>query len=100
MGVVSDDECGNPHRPPRPVAPPIVQDCLARLTRRCLESLGSEKFQAAKFLQMALEDDLNPAETARRRMIELLGVDDIGFYSLIHQIVYMERKWGPQQEVT
>jgi serine/threonine protein kinase len=95
IGVVSDEEpvhC----RDGRPVAPPIVQDCVARLTRRCLESLGSEKFQAAKMLLQALVDD-NPAEVARRRMLELLGLENIGFYSLIDQIVYMERKWGTQE---
>jgi hypothetical protein len=61
-----------------------------------LESLGSEKFQAAKMLLQALVDD-NPAEVARRRMLELLGLENIGFYSLIDQIVYMERKWGTQE---
>merc|ERR1719183_2163603 len=77
IGVVSDDDRevhGHPHHANRPAAPPIVQDCVARLTRRCLESLGSDKFQAAKLLQQALDDDLNPGEAARRRMLELLGL--------------------------
>merc|ERR1719174_2442285 len=98
IGVVSEEEpvhC----RDGRPVAPPVVQDCVARLTRRCLESLGSDKFLAAKMLLQALIDDnlLDGAEVARRRMLELLGLENIGFYSLIDQIVHMERKWGAQE---
>lgn len=86
-------------RESRPAAPPVVQDCVARLTRRCLESLGSDKFVAAKMLLQALIDDnlLDGAEVARRRMLELLGLENIGFYSLIDQIVHMERKWGAQE---
>lgn len=76
----------------RGMAPAIVQDCVARLTRRCLESLGSDKFQSAK---MTLQTD-SPAEVARGKMLEVLGFDHIGFYSLIDQIVHMERKWGFQ----
>jgi len=90
---VRDASCSVEARPP---APPIVQDCLARLTRRCLESLGSEKFQAAKMLLQALVDD-SPAEMVRQRMLEMLGLENIGFYSLIDQVVYMERKWGTQE---
>merc|ERR1712010_198424 len=99
MGGGGSDDDSVQCREARPVAPPIVQDCVARLTRRCLESLGSDKFQAAKMLLQALVDN-NPAEV-RRRMLELLGMENIGFYSLIDQIVYMERKWGTQvSEVT
>lgn len=98
IGVVSDDDAVHGRRAggaARPAAPPIVQDCIARLTRRCLEALGSDKLQAAKMLLQALDD--NPAEVARRRMMELLGLENIGFYSMIDQIVYMERKWGTQE---
>lgn len=98
IGVVNDGESvhGTMHQGVRPMAPPIVQDCIARLTRRCLESLGSDKFHSAKMLLQALVDE-NPVEVLRRRMLELLGMENIGFYSLIDQIVYMERKWGTQE---
>jgi hypothetical protein len=107
IGVVSDDD-GLPSqstvvgrrsasRIRGTVAPAIVQDSVARLTRRCLETLGSDRFQAAKMhLQALLDDSLSPAEMARNQMLELLGFEFIGFYSLIDQIVYMERKWGTQ----
>merc|ERR1711904_599052 len=74
IGVVGEDSVQSA----RPAAPPIVQDCVARLTRRCLESLGSDKFQAAKMLLQALVDD---HEVVRRRMQELLGLENIGFWS-------------------
>jgi len=98
IGAVNDGDSmhGTAHRGVRPMAPPIVQDCIARLTRRCLESLGSDKFHAAKMLLQALVNE-NPVEVLRRRMLELLGMENIGFYSLIDQIVYMERKWGTQE---
>mmetsp|Transcript_32938 Transcript_32938/g.60604 ORF Transcript_32938/g.60604 Transcript_32938/m.60604 type:complete len:802 (-) Transcript_32938:127-2532(-) len=73
--------------------PAIVQDCVARLTRRCLEGLGSEKFQAAKNY---LLDAVEVPNTMRQQMMDLLGLEKIGFYSLIDQIVHMERKWGAQ----
>jgi len=80
-----------------PVAPAIVQDRVARLRRRCLDGLGGERFQAARQCLQALLDAREVAETARERMLEMLGVDYIGFYSLIDQIVYLECRWGAQE---
>jgi len=93
IGFVRDD--APPSKPsaaaPRPA---IVQDCVTRLTRRCLEGLGLEKFQAAKLCLQAPVDAAEAPTDVRQRMLELLGFDCIGFYSLIDQIIHMERKWG------
>jgi len=77
-------------------APTIVQDCAARLMRRCLEGLGSEKFQAARRCLMASLDAAELPTSARGRMLELLGLDKIGFLSMLDQLVHMERRWGSQ----
>merc|ERR1712113_903157 len=75
--------------------PAIVQDRVARLRRRCMEGLGVEKFQAAR---RQLESVYGTEEgTVRERMLEMLGLDKIGFYALIDQIVYMEQRWGTQE---
>lgn len=75
-------------------APAIVQDRIARLKRRCLEGLGSDKFQAARQCLQSLLAAGEVAATVRQQMLVTLGLDKIGFYSLIDQIIYMEWRWG------
>lgn len=78
-------------------APAFVQDFTARLQRRCLEGLGLEKFRAARrCLRSALDAAAAPG-SVRDEMLELLGIDKIGFLSLLDQIVHMERRWGAQE---
>merc|ERR1711933_271718 len=80
IGFVSED--APPAKPsagaPRPA---IVQDSVARLTRRCLEGLGLKKFQAAKLLLQAIIDAAEAPGDVRQRMLDILGFDYIGFYS-------------------
>eukprot|EP00928_Gymnodinium_smaydae_P036717 TRINITY_DN25621_c0_g1_i2.p1 TRINITY_DN25621_c0_g1~~TRINITY_DN25621_c0_g1_i2.p1 ORF type:complete len:814 (-),score=167.37 TRINITY_DN25621_c0_g1_i2:73-2172(-) len=80
-------------------APPAVQDCTARLARRCVEGLGSERFAAAKRCLQALQDAAEAPGGIRGRMLELLGAERIGFLSLLDQLVHMERTWGVQDVV-
>merc|ERR1719296_520571 len=92
----SCDEGGPIVRPPV-VVPAVVQDSSARLLRRCLDGLGNEKFQAARrSLQMWVDAAEYPS-SIRSRMIDLLGVEKIGFLSMLEQLVYMERRWGVQE---
>eukprot|EP00929_Paragymnodinium_shiwhaense_P099625 TRINITY_DN6137_c0_g1_i1.p1 TRINITY_DN6137_c0_g1~~TRINITY_DN6137_c0_g1_i1.p1 ORF type:complete len:808 (-),score=200.63 TRINITY_DN6137_c0_g1_i1:86-2509(-) len=81
--------------------PAVVQDCMARLVRRCLEGLGSTKFHAAKrALQQSVDASDLPSQV-RMRMIGLLGIEKVAFLSLLDQIVHMERRWGgAAQEVS
>lgn len=81
----------------RPAVPAVVQDCSMRLMRRCLEGLGSEKFHAAKRCLQASLNDAELPSSVRSRMLELLGIDKIGFLSMLDQLVYMERRWGIQE---
>lgn len=74
--------------------PAVVLDRIARLKRRCLEGLGDELFQATRQCLEGLQDDGQVAETVRNAMLNKLGAEKIGFYSLIDQIVYMECRWG------
>jgi len=74
--------------------PPIVLDRIARLKRRCLEGLGSERFQATRQCLQGLLEAGEVAEAVRGEMLDKLGLEKIGFYSLIDQIVYMECRWG------
>jgi len=76
--------------------PAVVRDAVARLVRRCLEGLGRETFLAARHCLQASLDMAETPNSVRSKMLELLGVDKIGFLSLIDQIVQMERRWGPQ----
>lgn len=77
-------------------APAVVQDCAARIVRRCLEGLGTEKFLAARrVLQTAMESAELPT-SIRRKMLEMLGMEKIGFLSLLDQLVHLERRWGMQ----
>jgi len=80
----------------QPPAPGIVQDCCARLLRRCLEGIGSEKLQAARHVVQNSLDAAELPSSLRLRMLDLLGSEKIGFLSLIDQLVYMERRWGMQ----
>lgn len=77
----------------RPAVPAVVQDCSARLARRCTEGLGNEKFQAAKRCLQASLDAAELPDFVRARMLELLGVEKIGFLSMLEQLVHMERRW-------
>jgi len=74
--------------------PAVVLDRIARLKRRCLEGLGTELFQATRQCLQSLLDAGVVAEAVRGEMIDKLGLEKIGFYSLIDQIVYMECRWG------
>lgn len=76
-------------------APAVVEDRLARLARRCLEGLGDARFQAARRAYRGYMDAAESPASVRRRMLELLGPDHIGFLSLLDQLVHMERTWGP-----
>lgn len=81
----------------RQTVPAIIQDRVARLRRRCLEGLGGQKFQAARQCLQSLlgsDDTAVGAALARQQMLDMLGFDKIGFYSLIDQIVHMESQWG------
>lgn len=90
-------DSGEPPRGPKIArAPAVVQDSIARLSRRCLEGLGFDKFQAAKRCLQASLDAAEVPACARGRMVDVLGVDRIGFFSLIDQIVHMERRWGSE----
>ncbi|CAE8723490.1 unnamed protein product [Polarella glacialis] len=76
---------------PRGAVPALVQDRIARLRRRCIEGLGDVRFEDAKrCLQMLKEEGADIAR-ARARMISLLGLEAIGFYALLDQIVHMEK---------
>mmetsp|Transcript_54514 Transcript_54514/g.130000 ORF Transcript_54514/g.130000 Transcript_54514/m.130000 type:complete len:831 (-) Transcript_54514:38-2530(-) len=79
----------------KPAMPAIVQDRLTRSIRCCIDGLGSERFQAAKQSLQALLDAAEVPQVLRQHMQNLLGLDKIGYYSLIDQIVHMERRWGP-----
>lgn len=74
--------------------PAVVLDRIARLKRRCLEGLGNELFCAVRERLQSLVSAGVLADAVRQDMIERLGLDKIGFYSLIDQIVYMECRWG------
>lgn len=81
----------------RPAMPGVVQDCAARLQRRCLEALGLETLQQARRLvEESLDADEVPS-SLRTRMLQLLGNEKIGFFSLIDQLVHMDRCWGAQE---
>jgi NIMA (never in mitosis gene a)-related kinase len=80
-------------------APPIVLDRIARLKRRCMEGLGSERFQSARQCLQTLLDAGEVAEAVRTQMLAQLGLEKIGFYSLIDQIVYMECRWSHTEAV-
>lgn len=74
--------------------PAIVLDRITRLKRRCHEGLGSELFHATRHCLQTLLDAGEVAEAVRSEMLDKLGLEKIGFYSLIDQIVYMECRWG------
>jgi hypothetical protein len=78
-------------------APAVVQDIAARLMRRCVEGLGNEKFHAARRSLQASFDAAELPINIRQQMLDLLGVDKIGFLSLLDQLVHMERRWGSQE---
>mmetsp|Transcript_106628 Transcript_106628/g.340235 ORF Transcript_106628/g.340235 Transcript_106628/m.340235 type:complete len:935 (-) Transcript_106628:106-2910(-) len=86
-----------PAQPPAAAAPALVQDRVARLRRRCLEGLGSETFQAARECLQSLLNTDEVASSIRERMLEMLGLDKIGYYSMIDQIVHLEQRWGSQE---
>lgn len=88
VGALQDSRCRGGG------APAVVLDRIARLKRRCLEGLGSEQFQATRQCLQALLDAGEVAEAVRSEMLGKLGLEKIGFYSLIDQIVYMECRWG------
>lgn len=82
--------------PPRAAAsaPAVVRERLARLRRCCLEGLGIDTFQAARGYLQSLLDTQEVATAVRERMLEMLGLDKIGYFALIDQIVHMEHLWG------
>jgi len=82
--------------PRKPAMPAIVHDRLARSIRCCVEGLGLERFQAAKQCLQALLDAAEVPQVLRQHMLDQLGLDNIGYYSLIDQIVHMERRWGAE----
>lgn len=86
-----------PAQPPAAAAPALVQDRVARLRRRCLEGLGSETFQAARECLQSLLNTDEVASSIRERMLEMLGLDKIGYYSMIDQVVHLEQRWGSQE---
>merc|ERR1711939_334874 len=77
--------------------PAVVQDCIARLVRKCQEGLGSTKFHAAKRALQQSVDASDLPSNVRLRMIGLLGIEKVAFLSLLDQIVHMERRWGAQE---
>jgi len=95
-GQQPGQQVGTARRMGGQVAPAVVQDCTARLVRRCLEGLGSEKFQAARRCLQASLDAAEVPANVRMRMVDLLGLEKIGFLSLIDQLVHMERRRGAQ----
>lgn len=82
-----------------PGAPAFVQDFTTRLQRRCLEGLGMEKFRVARRCLRSALDAAEVPGIVRSQMLDLLGVDKIGFLSLLDQLVHMERRWGTQEAV-
>lgn len=80
----------------RRAMPVVVEDQLARIVRRCTDGLGHERLAAAKRCLHVLTDGGEEALNMRRHMRQTLGEDKIGFYSLIDQIVYIERHWGEE----
>merc|ERR1719458_2239246 len=86
------------HKPkPGPSTPAVVRDFAARLQRRCLEGLGAEKLRAARRRLRDATDAAEAPEEIRQQLIELLGLDKIGFLSLLDQMVHLERRWGAQE---
>jgi serine/threonine protein kinase len=81
---------------PGPAPPPFVRDFAARLQRRCLEGLGAGKLRAARHRLRAATDAAETPEAVRVELLELLGLDKIGFLSLLDQLVHLERRWGAQ----
>jgi len=81
------------------VTPAIVLDRIARLKRRCHEGLGEELFQATRQYLQTLTDSGEVSGAVRSAMLNKLGSEKIGFYSLIDQIVYMECRWGHSDAV-
>lgn len=93
------EEGARAEQPPtrqRRAMPVVVEDQLARIVRRCLDGLGHERLAAAKRCLHVLTDGGEEAFNMRRHMRQTLGEDKIGFYSLIDQIVYIERHWGEE----
>lgn len=73
--------------------PAMVQDRIARLRRRCLEGLGTDKFRAAKECLLTRLVAEEVGGSVREAMLDVLGLEQIGYYSLIDQIVHMEQQW-------
>lgn len=76
--------------------PGVVQDCSARLLKRCVEGLGHETLLAARRMVQESVDAEELPSSLRQRMLQILGSERIGFLSLIDQLVHMERCWGLQ----
>jgi hypothetical protein len=77
--------------------PATVQDRIKRLRRSCVDGLGSDVFQDARQCLQSLLDSGAAGQAIRAVMLDKLGLDKIGFYSLIDQIVYMEWRFGAQE---
>jgi hypothetical protein len=93
-GYASGDEAAQQW--PQPTIPGFAQDCCARLLRKCLEGLGPEKFHAARHIvEQSFEDQHHAG--LRKQMLGLLGLEKVGFWSLIDQIVHIERSWAVQE---
>jgi len=88
------EEVGWP--PTRPPAPAVVQDCSARLYKRCVEGLGPDILMSARRIVSDSVDAEELPSSLRQRMLQMLGSERIGFLSLIDQLVHMERCWGLQ----
>lgn len=77
--------------------PATVQDRIKRLRRSCLDGLGNEVFQDARQCLQSLLDSGAAGEAIRGVMLDRLGLEKIGFYSMIDQIVYMEWRFGAHE---
>lgn len=79
-------------------APVLVQDRMALLSRRCVEGLGQERFQhARRQLQMAHEGPPMDDVSLREMMVDALGEENIGFFALISQIIFMEVRYNRRE---
>jgi len=82
---------------PGPSPPASVRDFHARLQRKCLEGLGASKLRAARRRLRVATDAAETPEAVRQQLLELLGLDKIGFLSLLDQLLHLEKRWGTQE---
>jgi len=77
--------------------PALFQAHALRLKRLCVDGLGVSVFEEAKRRLQAL-GRAGPVERARARqvMLEVLGLERIGFHSLLDQLAHIEG-WGSRE---